>query len=254
MDPVTGSFLALLGLAVGSFLNVCVYRLPRNRSVVRPAPHCPVCGHMLRWFENIPLLGYIMLWGRCRICGLLISPVYPMIETVTAGLFVLQYYYLGWQSLLVVRLVFCSAMVALFVIDLQHRLLPNVITYPGIVIGFACALFFEPGWVDALIGAAVGAAVLRGVAEAYRHLRGEQGLGMGDVKMLAMIGAFLGWQLMLVTLLLASVMGAVVGIGMLTLGVIDRKYPLPMGSFMAIAAVLSTMTGEILVRWYVALL
>ena len=253
MDPVAGSLLALLGLAVGSFLNVCVYRLPRQRSVVCPASHCTACGCTLRWFENIPLLGYIALKGRCRTCRALISPAYPMIEVVTAVLFVLQYWHVGWQPLLGARLVFCSVMVVLFVIDLQHRLLPNVITLPGIAMGLGLALFFDPGWIDALIGTVVGGGGLLGVAEVYYRVRGKEGLGMGDVKMLAMIGAFLGWQLMFVTLLLASVVGSVIGIGILILGLGDSQYALPLGSFLAIAAVAATVTGEPMVRWYVGL-
>ena len=252
-DPVDVVLLALLGLAVGSFLNVCIYRLPHHRSIVRPASHCTACGRTLRWFENVPLLGFIALRGRCLTCGVRISLVYPTVEVVTSVLFVLQYWQLGWQPLLVVRLVFCSAMVVLFAIDLQHRILPNVITLPGVAVGLVAAWFVDPGWVNAVIGATVGGGMLLGVAEVYYRVRGEEGLGIGDVKMLAMIGAFLGWQLMLITLLFASVLGSVIGAGMLALGLGDKKYALPLGSFLAISALSATVAGEPLVHWYVSL-
>ena len=251
-DPVGVIFLVLGGLAVGSFLNVCIYRLPKNLSIVRPRSHCTACGRTLRWFENVPLLGYVLLRGRCRTCGTRISFVYPAVETATPVLFLLQHWQLGWQPLLVVRLVFCCAMVALFVIDLRHRVLPNMVTLPGVAVGLAASVFVDPGWLDALIGASVGAGVLLGVAELYYRVRGEEGLGMGDVKMLAMIGAFLGWQLMLVTLLLATTLGSVIGVGMLALGLGDSKYALPLGSFLAIGSVVATVVGEPFIGWYVS--
>ena len=200
-----------LGLTIGSFLNVCIYRLPRGESVVNPPSRCPSCGRGLRWFENVPVLGYLLLGGRCRTCRAAVSPMYPIVEVGTALVFLLQYWQLGWQPLLGVRLMFVAALIALFVIDLQHRILPNVITLPGVVIGVAASLLFEPGWRASLIGVAVGGGALWAIGEAYFRIRGEEGMGMGDVKMLAMIGAFLGWQLMLVTLLFASLAGSVFG-------------------------------------------
>jgi leader peptidase (prepilin peptidase)/N-methyltransferase len=141
-------------------------------------------------------------------------------------------------------------MIVLFVIDLQHRLLPNAITVPGIGVGLAAALVLEPGWRAALLGVVVGGGGLLLVAEVYYRLRHEDGLGMGDVKMLAMIGAFLGWQPMLVTLFLASLLGSVVGVGMLVFGLGDSKYALPLGSFLALAAVVTTSAGEQMIGWY----
>ena len=193
-----------LGLAIGSFLNVCIYRLPLGESVVSPPSRCPSCGRGLRWFENVPVLGYVLLGGRCRTCRVALSLMYPIVEAGTALLFVLQYWQLGWQPLLAVRLLFVAAMIVLFAIDIQHRILPNIITLPGVAVGVAASFLFEPGWLASLIGVAAGGGVLWAVGEAYFRIRGEEGMGMGDVKMLAMIGAFLGWQLMLVTLLIAS--------------------------------------------------
>lgn len=253
-DLMTGSIeilvLSVFGLAVGSFLNVCIVRLPLGQSVVSPASHCQACGRSLRWFENIPVFAWVLLRGRCRTCHARVSLVYPIVELVTPFLFLAQYWQVGWGALLVVRLVFSSAMVVLFVIDLQHRILPNAITVPGIGVGLAAALVLEPGWRAAVLGVVIGGGGLFLIAEAYYRLRHEEGLGMGDVKMLAMIGAFLGWQLMLSTLLMASLLGSVVGIGMIALGLGDSKYALPLGSFLALAAVVTTATGGSFVQWF----
>lgn len=254
-DPGLAGFVALAaaGLAAGSFLNVCIYRLPRRQSVVRPASHCTACGRSLRWFENTPVLAYLALRGRCRTCRARISAVYPAVELAAAALFLAQYWQLGWQPLLGVRLAFSSALLVLFVIDLRHRLLPNEITVPGVAVGLAAGVFLEPGWRDALIGAAAGGGALLLLAEVYYRLRGEEGLGMGDVKMLAMIGAFLGWRQTFVTLLLASVLGATISIGLLALRLADRRYALPLGSFLAVGAVIAMAVGEPLLVWYSSL-
>ena len=246
---VVGPVVAL-GLAIGSFLNVCIYRLPRGESVVSPPSRCPSCGRGLRWFENVPVLGYLLVGGRCWTCRAAVSPMYPIVEAGTALLFLLQYWQLGWQPLLGVRLAFVAAMIALFVIDLQHRLLPNVITLPGVVIGVAASLLFEPGWRASLIGVVVGGGALWAVGEAYFRICGEEGMGMGDVKMLAMIGAFLGWQLMLVTLLIASLAGSVFGGGMILLNRGSMNYALPLGSFLAAGALIATHVGQRLLSWY----
>ena len=241
------------GLAVGSFLNVCIYRLPRGESVVSPRSRCPHCDRGLEWFENIPVVAYVALHGRCRRCGEPIALMYPVVELVTGGLFVLHCALLGWQPLLVVRLVFCCAMVVLFVIDLRDRLLPDVVTLSGIGVGVAASAVTDggPGWSSALVGAAAGGGGLFVLAEAYFRVRHEEGLGLGDVKMLAMIGAFLGWPQVLLTLMMASVLGAIVGIALMGLGLAGRKYPLPFGSFLAVTAVTVSLVGESIVAWYV---
>ncbi len=242
--------LAVWGLAVGSFLNVCIHRLPTGQSVVRPPSHCPACGHRLAWFENVPVLAYLVLRGRCRQCGARISPMYPLVELATAGVFVGTYLMVGLGPLLVPRLVFASAMIVLFMIDLQHRLLPNVITVTGIVLGFVFSLTAPPGWRASLIGIVAGGGVLLLIAKSYEWLRKEEGLGMGDVKMLAMIGAFLGWQLMLVTLVLSSVAGSLVGILLIATRRGSMKYALPFGTFLALGALAAAAFGDRLLAWY----
>ena len=250
---VEATFVTLLGLIIGSFLNVCIYRLPRGLSPVRPRSSCTSCGHVLAWYENVPLVSYAVLRGRCRGCGASISLVYPIVEAITGVMFLSGYLLYGPSSLLVVRLVFGCAMIVLFVIDLDHRILPNVITLPGIVIGFLCSLLVGPGWQASLIGIVAGAGSLWGVAEIYYRVRHEEGLGMGDVKMLAMIGAFLGWKLVLLTLVLASLSGTIVGLGVLLLKRESMKYALPFGTFLALGAIVAAVAGEPIIHWYFGL-
>jgi leader peptidase (prepilin peptidase)/N-methyltransferase len=243
---------AALGLAVGSFLNVCIYRLPRRESLAFPASHCTACGRSLQWYENIPVAAYVILRGRCRTCGVRISPTYPLVEVAAGTLAVLWYEQFGLSMLLASRLVFAFALLVLFVIDLRQRILPNVITIPGTVVGFALSLFGPPGWLDSLIGVLVGGLGLFLIAELYYRIRGEEGMGMGDVKMLAMIGAFLGWKLMLLTLVLSSLVGALVGVGMLALRKGDLKYALPFGTFLALGALVASLIGDPIVNWYLS--
>lgn len=239
-----------LGLVVGSFLNVCIHRLPRRESINWPGSHCTSCNRPLSWYENVPIVSWLALLGRCRTCGQRISVMYPLVELITGVLFVAGYWIYGWTPMLAVRLAFACAMVALFAIDLRHHLLPNSITLPGIVIGFLLSLFLPPGWKASLIGLIAGGGVLFAIAEGYYRLRGVEGLGMGDVKMLAMIGAFLGWKLMLVTLILASFAGSVIGVVIIALGRGGMKAALPFGTFLAVGALTAAVVGDPLVEWY----
>jgi leader peptidase (prepilin peptidase)/N-methyltransferase len=247
------TFVTLLGLIIGSFLNVCIYRLPRRLSPVRPRSSCTSCGHMLAWYENVPVVSYAALRGRCRGCGAPISLMYPIVEAITGAMFLSGYVLYGPSLLLVVRLIFGCAMIVLFVIDLQHRILPNVITLPGIVAGFLCSVFVGPGWLSSLVGIVAGGGSLWAVAEIYYRVRHEEGLGMGDVKMLAMIGAFLGWRLVLLTLVLGSLSGTIVGLGILLLKRESMKYALPFGTFLALGAIVAAVAGDPIIHWYFGL-
>ena len=221
---------AAFGAVIGSFLNVVIYRLPLQKSVVWPSSACPHCARELIWYENIPVLSWLALRGRCRTCGAGISLQYPLVEALTALMFAAAWWYFGPGLLLASRLIFGSALIVLFAIDLEHHLLPNAITLPGIVVGFVFSLFAGPGWLSSLIGIAVGGGVLWAIAEAYYRIRHEEGLGMGDVKMLAMVGAFLGWQLTLLTLMLASLSGTVIGMALIVTKRGGMKYALPFGT------------------------
>jgi leader peptidase (prepilin peptidase) / N-methyltransferase len=253
MSDLTAAILiGMFGLAIGSFLNVCIYRLPLGQSLAWPSSRCPSCNTPLRSYDNVPLISYLALRGRCRHCKASISLMYPFVEAVTAIVFVVGYRLFGPQLLLVERLLFACAMIVLFFIDLQHRILPNAITLPGIVVGFLFNLFLPPGWLDSLVGIIAGGGVLLLIAEAYSRVRKEEGLGMGDVKMLAMIGAFLGWKLMLVTLVLSSFLGSLIGLGMIALKLGDMKYALPFGTFLAIGAIVASVVGDAILGWYLS--
>jgi leader peptidase (prepilin peptidase) / N-methyltransferase len=253
MPPPAGiGAFAVLGLVTGSFLNVCIYRVPRRQSVAWPPSHCPRCRQPIAWYHNVPIVGYLALGGRCRRCREPIALTYPLVEAACAALFVLHYWEIGLQPLLIVRLVFVAAMLTLFVIDLEHQILPNVITLPGIAVGLGASVFLPPGLPSAALGVVLGGGLLWAVAEAYYRWRGVEGLGMGDVKMLAMIGAFLGWPLTLLTLVLASLAGALVGMALIAAGRGDRQLKLPFGTFLAAGGIVSGLWGMPLVEWYLA--
>jgi leader peptidase (prepilin peptidase)/N-methyltransferase len=253
-DPATILLAALLGLAVGSFLNVCIHRLPRGESLVYPPSRCPRCGRALRWHDNIPVLSWIWLGGRCGQCQAPISVQYPIVEVVTAALIVGIVMLTPPGPLLASRLVFACALVVLFAVDLEHHLLPNAITLPGIIVGWLFSFFAPPGWQASLMGILLGAGLLYGTAAAYYLVRREEGLGMGDVKMLAMVGAFLGWKAVLLTLVLASFSGALVGIAMIATSRGGMRYALPFGTFLAVGAVVAMLAGDQILAWYLGFL
>ena len=244
---------AWLGLSIGSFLNVCIHRIPRGGSVAHPPSACPNCGYRLRWFDNVPVLSYAALGGRCRSCRAPISLRYPIVELLTMTVFLLHLYLFGWTALMGVRLLFACALIVLFAIDLEHQLLPNVITLPGIVVGLVASLFVLPGIRDAIIGTILGGGILWAIGAAYLRYSGQEGMGGGDVKMLAMIGAFLGWQQVLVTLVLSSVAGSIIGVLLISLRRGNMKYALPYGTFLALGALAASLAGQQIVEWYVNL-
>jgi leader peptidase (prepilin peptidase)/N-methyltransferase len=249
---MTLAFVICFGLIFGSFLNVCIHRLPRGESVVWPGSKCPRCQALLKPQDNIPVVGYVMLKGRCRSCGNPISPRYPLVELLTMGVFVAAYL-LYPVPLAVQRIAFGCAMIVLFFVDLEHHRLPNEITLPGIVVGFACSFFMPPGWVSSLIGIVVGGGSLWLVGELWFLIRHEEGMGFGDVKMLAMIGAFLGWELMLATLFVSTILGSIIGVAMIAMKRGNLKTALPFGCFLAIAAMLASVGGARAVQWYLSL-
>lgn len=240
----------VLGLAIGSFLNVVIYRLPLGQSLATPPSTCPLCRARLRWIDNIPVLSWMFLGGRCHHCRAPISIQYPLVELVTGALFVLVTWLTPLGPLLAARLVLVLILIVLFGIDLHHQILPNAITLPGIGIGFLFSLAGPPGWLDSLLGILLGGGVLYAIAWTYYAVRHEEGLGMGDVKMLAMIGAFLGWKAVLVTLILSSFAGAIVGLGIIAFTRGSMRLALPFGTFLSLGALAAMLVGEPLVTWY----
>ena len=242
----------LTGLCIGSFLNVCIYRLPLRQSVVHPGSRCPGCGRALPWYDNIPVLSYLVLAGRCRGCRMPISARYPIVEALTGAIFLWHFVVFGLTPLFVVRVVFASALIVLFAIDLDHQILPDRITLPGIVIGAACSVVLPPGPVASLIGIVVGGGLLWGIAEIWYRLRKVEAMGFGDVKMLAMVGAVLGVRAVILTFILSSMLGGIVGAGLLATRRADLATKVPFGTMLAVAAMVASLYGEAIVAWYLA--
>ncbi len=255
LDILLGTYAAALGLIVGSYLNVVIHRLPRGISTVLPRSRCPACGAAIRARDNLPLLSFVLLGGRCRDCGAPIPWRYPAIEALTAALFVGCALRFGPTRHAVAAALFCSLLVALGAIDAEHLLLPDRITLPGIVAGVALQPWLGwVGWRGALLGAALGGGVLLALYGLWYLLRREEGLGLGDVKMLAMVGAFLGWRGVLVTLFFGALAGAVAGLALIRSGRGDRKSKLPLGTFLAFGGVVALFAGQPLVDAYLGLL
>ena len=257
MSVIVITLAALFGLCIGSFLNVCIHRLPREESVVHPGSHCGACGAPVAWYDNLPVISYLVLGGKCRACRAPYSVRYLWVEVLTAVVFAITAAVTppdALHILLGARLVFAALLIALFFIDLEHQLLPDVLTLPGIAIGLLASLFVPPGIVACVIGAAVGGGVLQAIRLAWKRATGQHGMGFGDVKMLAMIGAFLGWEQVWFVLFAASLTGAVVGVAITVAGRGSMKTRLPFGTFLAVAALIAAWWGEPLVAWYVGLI
>ena len=241
------------GAIAGSFLNVVIHRVPLDSSIVWPSSACPHCRRELAWYENIPVASFLVLRARCRTCKAPISIRYPLVEALTSAFFVLAWWHYGPGALLASRLVFGCLLIVLFAIDLEHQLLPHVITIAGSVAGVLLSLLAEPGWVDSLLGVAVGGGILYGIAFAWERLRHQQALGGGDPPMLAMIGAFLGWKMVLGTLMMASLLGTLLGVGLIAMRRASMASKLPFGCFLAVGAVVAATVGPQLLAWYLGL-
>jgi leader peptidase (prepilin peptidase)/N-methyltransferase len=248
-------YAALLGLVAGSYLNVVAHRLPRGESTVLPRSHCPYCGGGIRAHDNLPLVSFLLLRGRCRRCGAPISWRYPAFEAATALFFVGVVERFGLSAEGLVALVFGCLLLVLAAIDFDHYLLPDQLTLPGILVGLAAQPWL-PGtsFLDAVVGVAVGAGLLVLLINFWYWLRKEEGMGMGDVNMLAMVGAFLGWQGVLLTLALATAAGAACGLALLAAGRLEIRGRLPFGVFLSLAALVALFAGDQLVAAYAKLL
>ncbi|HUJ29991.1 MAG TPA: prepilin peptidase [Candidatus Acidoferrum sp.] len=271
-----GIFIFLFGLIIGSFLNVCIVRIPERKSIVLPASACPKCGTPIRPFDNIPVVSYLLLGGKCRKCKTRISPMYPIVELLTGLLFFACYRAFGLTPEAVKWAAFSALMIVLVFTDLRARVLPDVVNYTGFGLGLAIAFFTRPtdgtalwlsnkwfafappapalSFADALFGAALGSGVLWLVSEAYFRLRGREGMGLGDVKMMLMAGAFLGAKRTVLTIFAGSLLGSILGLAFIFARRKKSDYELPFGSFLGMAAVLVVFFGTPLINWYQSLL
>ena len=285
MQDLSPYFLAIVvfifGLLIGSFLNVVIHRLPLGESIVFPGSHCPSCNAEIKWYDNIPLISYlILLRGRCRSCRAPISPVYPAVELLVACLYLALFFVhkdqvsAGSWLPLIADIVFVSLIVPLVFIDLRYKLLPNAITYPGLVLLIVLralapdpwilshtphlfGLGDAPPWVVSLFGSILGAVVGGGslwlVREAYYRLKHVEGMGLGDVKMMIMVGAFLGWQLTFLTIFVGSLLGSLIGVLLILLRGGTMKMQIPFGVFLGPAAIVALLAGRQFIEWYVGM-
>jgi len=254
------SIVFIFGAVVGSFLNVCIARLPKEESIVSPPSHCPLCKSPIAFYDNIPLISYLHLRGRCRSCGERISPRYFVVEFLMAVLAVLLFSRIGLGLAFFVNFVLVAALIIITFIDLDVRIVPDVISLPGIGFGFLAsiiqyywplgALSNLPSPVSSLVGIIIGGGSLLLVAWSYQFFTGIEGMGGGDIKLLAMIGAFLGWPSIPVALFFASLIGSIVGVAFMLKKGVDSKYALPFAPFLCFGALVYLFFGELLIALY----
>jgi len=265
---------ALLGLVIGSFLNVCIYRIPLGKSVVFPGSSCPHCGISIRPIDNIPVLSFLLLRGKCRACKVPISFQYPFVELLCGFAFYISALTWNFAPPTFVNSLFLSIIIVLIFTDYHHRILPNVLTLPGIAAGILLSPFQTPEvyediitlkvlallgfdssqsmvpWAGSILGAVLGGGLLFAVAFAYEVIRKREGLGMGDIKMMAMVGAFMGWRLALLTIFAGSLMGTLIGIALMAFRKMNMQGKLAFGVFLGIGSALCLFYGLSFLRWY----
>ncbi len=243
------------GLCIGSFLNVCIYRIPESKSIVSPPSSCPQCGYRIRHYDNIPVISYLLLRGKCRQCRVPISFRYPMVELLTGFFALWVYFRFGLSPEALVRFVFISVLLVITFIDIDHRIIPDVISMPGIPL-FFLASFAVPSltYKDSLLGIILGGGSLYMVALSYLLLAKREGMGGGDIKLLAMMGGLLGWKGVLFTIFVSSAIGTVIGTAIMLASHKDMKLALPFGPFLALGAVIYIFFGQELISWYFGLM
>ncbi len=240
-----------MGACIGSFLNVCIWRLPRAESIVSPGSKCPHCNTPIRFYDNIPILSYILLTGKCRGCKAPISIRYPLVEGLTGLLAAAAAYRFGITLDFLIYFVFISILVTVTFIDIDLMIIPDVISLPGILVGLAASLVLRSvTFKDALIGVFVGGGSLFLVAWGYHRITGKEGMGGGDIKLLAMIGAFIGWQGVFFTIFVASATGSLTGAILMLFARKDLKFAVAFGPFLAMGALAYLFAGPELIDWY----
>jgi leader peptidase (prepilin peptidase)/N-methyltransferase len=266
----------VIGLVIGSFLNVCIVRLPRGGSIVSPPSHCPRCNSSIKFYDNIPLISFLLLRGKCRTCGEPISWQYPLVELVNALFYVwiVREFWLGGEAILMMAL--CSSLIVITFIDLEHLIIPDSITLPGMLVGLSLAPFFmsslvDPlpfhldhffphagpyltGFLNSLIGLIMGGGPLLAIGWIWEKLRHVEAMGGGDVKLMGMVGSFLGWKGALLTIMLGALAGSAVGLVLIVLNRHKMGTYIPFGPFLAVGAVASAFYGPDIVSWYIGLI
>jgi len=242
--PVLAGAVFCFGLVVGSFANVCIHRLPRKESVVVPGSHCPACSAAVRPLDNIPVISYIVLGGKCRDCATRISPIYSVIETVTAVLLLAGFFKFGLSFDFMVYAAVAPALVIITAIDIEHQIIPDVITLPGIALGLAVGTY-TIGYADSLLGFFVGGGLFYLLA-----VLSNGGMGGGDIKYISAAGALLGWQKVLLVIFIGALLGSVVGVFQIAVQKKTRKSLIPFGPFLATSTLITLFYGNSLIRLY----
>jgi leader peptidase (prepilin peptidase)/N-methyltransferase len=242
----------ILGLIVGSFSNVCIYRIPRNESIIYPASHCPKCHSNILLKDNIPLLSYILLKGRCRNCKSKISIQYPIVELLTGLIYLIIYLIYGLSIQSLIYIILSSALIIIAFIDLNEQIVPDVISLPGIVIGFILS-FFVPyiSFINSALGVFVGGGIILVIGLAGSVIFKKEAMGGGDVKLAAMIGAFLGWRYIAISLFLGFFLGALAGIVLILSKIKSREDVVPFGPFIVLGSMITLLWGEQIISWYI---
>ena len=253
--PLLHVLAVLLGLIVGSFLNVCIHRVPREESIVTPRSRCPGCGAAIAWYDNLPVASFLVLRGRCRACGQRIPARYPAVELFTGAVSWLVFHHYGVSWLYAVWFAYAAALITLSVIDLDHRIIPDGISLSGIVAGLLLSLFtpLQP-FLDAVIGMLVGGGFLLGVGLAYQAARKQEGIGGGDIKLMGMVGAFTGWQGALFTIFGASLIASIVGVSLMIARRSGTQLAIPFGPFLSAASLCYVLFGDRLIGLYLGAL
>ena len=242
---------ALVGLVIGSFLNVCIHRLPKGESIVRPPSSCPVCGLPIRWYDNVPIVSFLLLKGRCRSCRSRISWRYPLVEALTGSLFLLTLFRFGLNLRSILLLVLICGLIVVTFVDLDHQIIPHAVTLPGIPLGLLGSLVTrDPSPRDAAAGLLIGAGLVYLVAVYAEVAFQKESMGGGDVNLLGMIGAFLGWRLALLSFFIAIVAGAGLSLVLVGARVLSRKDRIPFGPFLALGALVALFVGDQVTGWY----
>lgn len=239
------------GTCVGSFLNVCICRIPAGKSIILPPSSCPECSAQIRFYDNIPIISYLILFGKCRYCKTAISIQYPFVEILTGFFAVLVLYYFGFSTTALIYFIFIASLIVITFIDLKEQIIPDNITLSGIVIGFASSFILKDMTpLNSLFGIVSGGGTLFLIAYGYERFRGIEGMGGGDIKLLAMCGAFLGWKAVIMTIFIGSFVGAAAGILVMLLQKKDTKHPIPFGPFLSIGSITYLFFGDSLIKWY----
>ena len=242
----------ILGLIVGSFSNVCIYRIPRNESIIYPASHCPKCSTTIRPRDNVPLLSYIILKGRCRNCGSKISIQYPLVELLTGIIYLIIYLIYGLSIQSLIYIILSSALIIIAFIDLNEQIVPDVISLPGIGAGLILS-FFVPyiSFINSVLGVFVGGGIILIIGLVGSAIFKKEAMGGGDVKLAAMVGAFLGWKYVILALFLGFFIGALAGIFLVLSKIKNREDMVPFGPFIALGSFITILCGEKILVWYV---